>query len=296
MTATVPAPTGFEPLDPAIREQYDRDGFVVIPNALPEDDRAYFEDAVDRIYGEEEAAGELRPDRSIHVMGWMHRDPRFIELLTWPRTFPYIWGTMGWNIYTHHNHIDVNPPEGRAALLELAPGRVPAELRHRHGRASDVHDEDQLRPHRPVRAGLRQHQGHPGQPQEQHPLRPPREAGDPIIEPEGAVEVLLNPGDAFIFDRRLWHSRSMNKSERIRKLMFIGYTYRWIRPLDEAVADQSSDWFKGLTPLQQQLLGYGPDHASFWGIKQTGWIDDEIPLRAELKERGLLDRDVPFLR
>ena len=111
MTATVPAPTGFEPLDPAIREQYDRDGFVVIPNALPEEDRAYFEDAVDRIYGEEEAAGELRPDRSIHVMGWMHRDPRFVELLTWPRTFPYIWGTMGWNIYTHHNHIDVNPPK-----------------------------------------------------------------------------------------------------------------------------------------------------------------------------------------
>ena len=63
MTATVSAPTGFEPLDPAIREQYDRDGFVVIPNALPEADRAYFEDAVDRIYGEEEAAGELRPDR-----------------------------------------------------------------------------------------------------------------------------------------------------------------------------------------------------------------------------------------
>ena len=75
MTATVPAPTGFEPLDPAIREQYDRDGFVVIPNALPEDDRAYFEDAVDRIYGEEEAAGELRPDRSIHVMGWLHKRP-----------------------------------------------------------------------------------------------------------------------------------------------------------------------------------------------------------------------------
>ena len=124
----------------------------------------------------------------------------------------------------------------------------------------------------------------------------PEKPGDPIIEPEGAVEVLLNPGDAFIFDRRLWHCRSMNTSERIRKLMFIGYTYRWIRPLDEAVADQSSDWFKGLTPLQQQLLGYGPDHASFWGIKQTGWIDDEIPLRAELKERGLLDRDVPFLR
>ncbi|WP_205860605.1 hypothetical protein [Phycicoccus sp. HDW14] len=109
MTATTQAPTGFEPLDPAIREQYDRDGFVVIKGALPEEDRAYFEDAVDRIYAEEEAADRRRPDKSIHVMGWLHKDPRFPELLTWPTTFPYIWGTMGWNIYTHHNHIDVNP-------------------------------------------------------------------------------------------------------------------------------------------------------------------------------------------
>ena len=111
MTATTSAATGFEPLDPAIREQYDRDGYVVIPNALAEEDRAYFEGAVDRIYAEEEAAGELRPDRSIHVMGWLHKDPRFVDLLSWPTTFPYIWGTMGWNIYTHHNHIDVNPPK-----------------------------------------------------------------------------------------------------------------------------------------------------------------------------------------
>ena len=111
MTATIDTPTGYEPLDPAIREQYDRDGFVVIKKALDEESRAYFEGAVDRIYAEEEAAGQLRPDKSIHVMGWMHRDPRFVDLLTWPTTFPYIWGNMGWNIYTHHNHIDVNPPK-----------------------------------------------------------------------------------------------------------------------------------------------------------------------------------------
>ena len=181
MTATVPAPTGFEPLDPAIREQYDRDGFVVIPNALPEEDRAYFEDAVDRIYGEEEAAGELRPDRSIHVMGWLHRDPRFVELLTWPRTFPYIWGTMGWNIYTHHNHIDVSP--GRKAEQPYWGWHQDGYRQNsdiRHGRtAGRCSDEDRLRPHRPVRARLRQHQGHPRQPQEQHALRPAREAGRP---------------------------------------------------------------------------------------------------------------------
>ena len=110
MTATVPAPTGFEPLDPAIREQYDRDGFVVIPNALPEEDRAYFEDAVDRIYGEEEAAGELRPDRSIHVMGWLHKRPALRRAAHLAARLPVHVGDMGWNIYTHHNHLDVNPP------------------------------------------------------------------------------------------------------------------------------------------------------------------------------------------
>jgi hypothetical protein len=296
MTATVPAPTGFEPLDPAIREQYDRDGFVVIPNALPEEDRAYFEDAVDRIYGEEEAAGELRPDRSIHVMGWMHRDPRFVELLTWPRTFPYIWGTMGWNIYTHHNHIDVNPPKDEPPFWNW----------HQDGYRQNSDIDMDVRPMFMTKIcyaltdlsepGYGNTKVIPGSHKRNTLAGRPEKEGDPIVEPEGAVEVLLKPGDAFIFDRRLWHSRSMNKSERVRKLMFIGYTYRWIRPLDEAVADQSSDWFTGLTPLQQQLLGYGPDHASFWGIKQSGWIDDEIPLRAELKERGLLDRAIPFLR
>ena len=49
MTATIDTPTGYEPLDPAIREQYDRDGFVVIKKALDEESRAYFEGAVDRI-------------------------------------------------------------------------------------------------------------------------------------------------------------------------------------------------------------------------------------------------------
>ncbi|MGL4175129.1 MAG: hypothetical protein ACRCSN_03550 [Dermatophilaceae bacterium] len=76
----------------------------------------------------------------------------------------------------------------------------------------------------------------------------------------------------------------------------LGYTYRWVRPLDDVVADQGSEWFAGLSPLHQQLLGYGPDHASFWGITQSGWIDDDIPLRAELKKRGLLDPTIPYLR
>ena len=287
--------TGYEPIAQEVRDQYARDGFYVIKNALAETDQACFENAVDRVYAEEEAAGRLRPDRSIHVMGWMHRDPRFVELLTWPTTFP-IWGTLGWNIYTHHKPHRRQPAQGRAAVLELAPGRVPAELRYRHGPATDVHDEDLLRPDRPGRARVRQHEGHPRVASQQHPRRSAGEAGRPHHRARGAIEVCLEPGDAFIFDRRLWHSRSMNKSARIRKLMFIGYTYRWVRPLDEDVADQSSEWFQGPAAAAAAAARLRAGPRLVLGIRQDGWIDDEIPLRKEFKARGLLDRTIPFLR
>lgn len=296
MTVTETRPTGFEPLDPAIREQYQRDGYYVIKGALDEESRAKYEDAVDKVYAEEEAADQLRPDKSIHVMGYFDRNPLFLDLLTWPTTFPYIWGNMGWNIYTHHNHIDINPPKDEPPFWNW----------HQDGYRQNSDIDMDVRPMFMTKIcfcltdlsepGYGQTKVIPGSHVNNTLAGRPEKPGDPIIEPEGSTEVLLEPGDAFIFDRRLWHSRSMNKSDRTRKLMFIGYTYRWIRPLDENVADQDSEWFAGLTPLQQQLLGYGPDNASFWGIKQSGWIDDEIPLRAELKERGLLDRSIPFLR
>ena len=38
--------TGYEPIAQEVRDQYERDGFYVIKNALAETDRAYFENAV----------------------------------------------------------------------------------------------------------------------------------------------------------------------------------------------------------------------------------------------------------
>jgi ectoine hydroxylase-related dioxygenase (phytanoyl-CoA dioxygenase family) len=115
-------------------------------------------------------------------------------------------------------------------------------------------------------------------------------------DPAGTVEITANPGDAFIFDRRLWHSRSTNLSDVTRKMVFVGYTYRWIRPLDDMPIDFDSEWYANRTPVQRQLLGAGTHTANYWGINWDGYIDDEIPLRKELKQRGLLDRNVPWLR
>ena len=71
-----------------------------------------------------------------------------------------------------------------------------------------------------------------------------------------------------VFDRRLWHMRGPNPSDRVRKALFFAYTYRWIRPRDDMVLDPTT--VERLTPAQRQLVGlddattfdrWMPDHA-----------------------------------
>ncbi len=52
-----------------------------------------------------------------------------------------------------------------------------------------------------------------------------------------AIPILAAPGDAVVFDRRLWHMRGPNPSDRVRKALFFAYTYRWIRPRDDLALD-----------------------------------------------------------
>ena len=77
-------------------------------------------------------------------------------------------------------------------------------------------------------------------------------ARDDVI-PTGATPILAAPGDAVIFDRRLWHMRSQNRSMRTRKALFYGYTYRWIRPRDDLGLDRET--IARMTPIQRQLAG-----------------------------------------
>ena len=79
------------------------------------------------------------------------------------------------------------------------------------------------------------------------------EGGDPI----GAIEVRVKPGTAVLFDRRMWHSRGWNYSEATRKVVFIGYSYRWLRGLDYNLMPE--ELLAKCDPIRRQLLGDGVD-------------------------------------
>jgi hypothetical protein len=293
------------PLTDRERDQFVKDGCVLLRGVVPAEQRRRIEQAADRHYERAASAGNLGADGELHSRGVLTGDIEFIRLADHGPVFRWLWGLLGWNIYSHHNHLDVNPPVTGPAKPEpwawhqdgLRQNSDAEVLTRRRGtgpprpqfsiKACFVFS-DLSRPGRGATRYL------PGS-HLRNVLPPPEDPFD-YEHPPGARELLASPGDVLLFDRRLWHSRSRNVSSITRVVLFISYTYRWIRPLDPMPFDEASPLWDASSPVQRQLLGAGPNAADFWGIHNGGGLNDGIPLRAELLSHGLLDRTIPWLR
>ena len=87
------------------RAQFNAQGYLVVENAL---DAAACErviavmDRVDARERTEALAGKL-----LSVTDVMGEDDALVDLIDCPKTFPKVWGILGWNIYLYHSHLDV---------------------------------------------------------------------------------------------------------------------------------------------------------------------------------------------
>jgi ectoine hydroxylase len=276
------------------RAAFERDGYLIIRGALDPDEVTAARDAVDRVYAARAKAGSLGPDGSMHLLSAVANCPEVAGLIDHPATFGCVWSVLGWNIHVYHSHLDVHPPV-----------RVPVPFRfewHQDGGRQNREIETDPRPRLSVKlaywlsdvsgSGRGNLKVVPGSHVVNWIDGPPRR-DVPWPDPEGAIEVTAEPGDAVFFDRRIWHTRSRNYSQHTRKAVFFGYTYRWTAIRDELAPVRGSDWLGRLTPVQQQLLGGtgdpGGDHA--WGHDPA-----TTPLYGWLKDRGFLDPANPPLK
>jgi ectoine hydroxylase-related dioxygenase (phytanoyl-CoA dioxygenase family) len=94
--------------------------------------------------------------------------------------------------------------------------------------------------------------------------------------PAGAEPLCMSPGSAVLLDRRTWHSRSANLSDLTRKVVWLGYSYRWLRPKDDMTVDHL---YPQLDPIRRQILG---DGLSANGVYDPH--DGDVPLRSWLEE------------
>lgn len=268
-------------------------GLLRVPRALAPAAVAHLTAALDRVYGEERDKDRLNEAGAMHLLGGMWRDDAFLELLDHPAVFPLIWGELGWNIHLYHCHLDVTPPRP-------APHQRPVWGWHQDGGRQNLELDGDPRPRLSLKVAYwLSDLSAPGRAnmlviprsQERNTLARSRLANGGFEQPPGAVPVLAAPGDALIFDRRLWHSRSDNLSDLTRKAIFLAYTYRWIRPRDELGVERASARFRRLSPVRRQLLGEPVSPCSHWGLG-----DERVPLRVELDRRDLLDPAIPSHR
>ena len=264
-------------LTDAQRERFERDGYLVVDDALEPEHVARLIDAVDRVWAAHRETPAIPGADPLHLLAFVGRDPLFVELLDHEPVLRLIVDLLGWNVFMYHCHLDVHPP---------AVGPAPATwMWHQDGGVQNRDLETHPRPRMSVKVAYflsdvsERGRGN-------FSVLPGSHLRDAIDRPlddrndlAGAVPVLARPGTAVLFDRRLWHMRGENRSSIPRKALFFAYTYRWIRARDEIRIPP--ELFGMITPIRAQLLGSGSSAIGHWMPS-----DDDAPLRTWWEAAG----------
>lgn len=264
------------------RDQFERDGYFIVRNALDEDTVQNLIYATDRLVVKERPLYEkrgLKPHQPLNVLDFMGRDGAFLPLIDWPKTFMRVVDILGWHIQLYHSHIIITPPLPRE--IERKPRRLGW---HQDSGRLNIDIESNPRPRISLKVGFfitdvsQTDRGNfhviPGSHLENH-LELPKEETE---NPPGTRAILVNAGDAVFFDRRLWHAAGMNYSDITRKALFYGYSYRWLKPRDNMTV---AHYMKGSDDVRKQLLGASPNG----GFGFTSPSNEDVPLKTWLEER-----------
>lgn len=259
-------------LTPDERATFESDGFLVVENALDDTMIARLTEVVDRV--EARQRNDENRGKLLSVTNVIQEDDALVELVSWPTTIPKVWGILGWNIFLYHSHLDMTPTENATAQNWSVAW---------HQDSMRVNDEIESdpRPRLSLKVGfyltdLTEPNGGntlivPGS-QLENRLDCPQ---DGQSSPAGAEPLCVPAGSAIILDRRTWHSRSANTSDRPRKVVWLGYSYRWMKAKDEMTVEHL---YPQLPPIQRQLLGDGTANSTY------DPQDEHVPLRAWLAE------------
>ncbi len=255
-------------------------GYLIVEDAISPEMTDALEKVADRIDAEERAKNELAPHKLLAKFRTVVEDDLLLELLDNKKVFPLLWDILGWNIQLYISHLIMYPPEPpdtqrikKGAGWHQDGGRPIPEMERPHPRLSlkvsywlsDVTHRDN--------GAMRLIPG-------SHKLNSLPKPSDPESDPEGAMDLLVKRGTAVLFDRRMWHSRGRNYSDVTRKVLFMGYSYRWLRGLDYNLMPQ--EILDRCDPIRRQLLGDGVNIKGWWQP-----TDADVPLKTWIaKHRG----------
>jgi hypothetical protein len=297
------------------RRSFDEQGFVLIENFF---EPAAFDRllrAIDEVAERVRADKGLSPDDPFALRNALRHHEAFLDLIDQPRILPLVVDAIGWNVQIRTTHLDYRPPypadlvpgelgtgegadhaagyknlvwhpdlagpylfegpslDGRLPFMEIKVGYYLSDLTERNSGAICLVPGSHLRPAQELR-DLRYRVPH-----------------------DQYVELNVPANTALLWRTQVWHCVTPNLSKRVRKVFYVGYHYRWLRPTD--YVNQDPELIARSSPVRRQLLGaldpagdpLGTDpcwepSSRYWLIKQ----DEDVPLKAWAAEHGLGDR------
>ena len=258
------------------RNFFDQNGYLVVPSALNSEEIEKLINVSDRMV--EEFVREQHPDARTH---YVQRRPGIVEvrefhpLMAHSATVPLLVQLLSANIHLHTTAIIYKYPQDDA-------GETPERGWHR-----DIGMTEDLGHGHLVRAGIKvgycltdftkPRSGFTMFAPGSHLLPTPLPIPKGGVDPQNAVDLCLEAGDAFLFENRLFHTAAPNLSQQTSKVVIFGYSYRWIggsrdnlklvQPGEEVLAQ--------VDDIRKQLLG-GPCDALIDWAKQHGIAREQL--------------------
>ncbi len=300
-------------MTPQQARDFDDQGFVVLEEFFDPSELDRLLQAIDDVGELIRAEKELGPEDPFAVRNALAHHEAFLDLIDHPRMLPLVVDAIGWNIQIRTTHLDVRPPypdDLKARITGVGMGEDGKAGYRNVGWHPDLASDDLFMapsldgrlPFMEVKVFYvlydmtESNCGNlwlvPGS----HRRRPAelRERGNGA-DPEGAVELKLPIGSAVLWRTAVWHCVGPNLSRKTRKIMHVGYHYRWLRPTDFDVQDPGL--IETSSPVRRQLLGalspegdpMGPDPD--YHPASRHWMSenpDDVPLRewAQARAKG----------
>jgi hypothetical protein len=278
----------FVPLTSQQRQAFDEDGYLPIPNALDGGEVEALVAAVDRLgeafFNKPKLLG--RPEfNHLDLRPGLLAEPALSKLVS-HRTASLIVQLLSPNIHLHSTAIISKRPEDPDAP-PFRRGwhrdiRIPRDLGHqavpRVGIKICYCLTDFLQPSSGMtlmarRSHLRT-----------EPLVLRRGEVDPVDTE--VTDLTMKAGDAFLFDNRIFHTATPNRSERTSKVLMYGYAYRWMKP-EIYLENPDSRSLMTVDPVTRQLLGgYRDVDTPPWALQQWaerhGVLPPAVPWTVEI--------------
>jgi len=272
----------FTPITKEQRAAFNKDGFLVVPNALNAKEVEEVKAACDRKSGNFMQKGQIQNKpwyNDLDLRPGMLYEPALLDLVTHSTTVPLVVQLMTPNIHLHSTALTYKRPEN-PEFPDYRRGwhrdiRIPRDLGHEQLPLVGIKIcyclTDFSEPDSGMTIMAR------GSHLDQEALKIPADEVDPLGQ--DVCELRLKAGDAVLFENRIFHTATPNRTDRVAKRIIYGYAYRWMKqevyldPPDEAL-------LKKTDPITRQLLGgYRDIDTKAWALEDWATEHGVMPPR-----------------